>query len=239
MRLFAVLMLGLSCVVGCSRSPVRGTPVAADRDPARDVVAADDRKDGKKEESGPPFKLPGDAAGKLLGQVLPPTPRPGALNSPTRAVPPAATPPRLATLEPALPDVPGPRPVPPKERSAATRPAVVTEEAVDEAFDVPTVPVVPSFETLKKERERSESVHVPPPLPYLATRPDDPVPLDDPTFEASVAATLAAPLPERTRAVPFTVITVPEPFELRRPASTPPLEEGTGVVAGTPVVPKK
>src|SRR5690349_12554867 len=115
-RFFAVLVLGLGVIgaIGCGRTPARGTVVVVD--PSDSMRADDDKKDGKKEEKGPAFKLPADAAGKLLGKVLPPTPRPGLLNSPKRRTPPAATPPRLATLEPTLPDVPAPRPTPLKER---------------------------------------------------------------------------------------------------------------------------
>lgn len=241
-RFFTVLVLGLGVVgaVGCGRAPARDKPVLyVSEGGTGSMRVDDDGKDGKKEEKGPEFKLPADAAGKLLEQVLPPTPRPGLLNSPTRRTPPAATPPRLATLEPTLPDVPAPRPTPLKERKDRSRPVVVTEEAVDDGFDAPAVPVVPSFETLRKDRERSESVHVPPPLPYLGTQIEDRVSFDDPTLDASTEAALIAPLPERTSAVPFTVLTVPEPFELRKPLDVKVPDERSSPQSGTPELPPK
>src|SRR3954468_24286865 len=96
-RFFAVLVLWLGVIgaIGCGRSQGRDKPAIYVSDGGTGSMRVDDdSKDGKKEEKGPEFKLPADAAGRLLEQVLPPTPRPGLLNSPTRRTSPAATPPR-------------------------------------------------------------------------------------------------------------------------------------------------
>ncbi|MGL4551213.1 MAG: hypothetical protein ACRC33_08495, partial [Gemmataceae bacterium] len=99
------------------------------------------------------------------------------------------------------------------------------------------LPARPAFEPGPRAKEPSESVHVPPPLPYLAEPPADRVPVDDPTAEASLAAALAGPVPERTAALPFVRLGVPEPFEWRLPLVATPAEEWEMPAAPTPVKP--
>src|SRR5437016_5165163 len=97
MRRVSVKLLLAGCGVlllaieGCwSRTGLqRNTHLVAARDEG-------DEKESKKVEKGPPFRLPDDAAGRLLGEVLPPAAPPGPLNNPTRLAPPAVPLPRLA-----------------------------------------------------------------------------------------------------------------------------------------------
>ncbi|MBY0229440.1 MAG: hypothetical protein K2W96_09190, partial [Gemmataceae bacterium] len=51
-----------------------------------------------------PVTIPDDDAGRLLGGVLPPTRWPGLLDNPARPAVPAARPPVLPGLDPALPE---------------------------------------------------------------------------------------------------------------------------------------
>jgi hypothetical protein len=186
--------------------------------------------------AGAAFKLPADVGGKALAQVLPPTGRPGVLDNPSRPAPPDAPAPKLAALRPTLPEMPPPSPKVP-EQGKGPRPRTVTEEPLDEGFGTPAQPERPSFEAGEKAKEPSESVHVPPPLPHLATAPADRVPLDDPTLEASTAAVLAGKMPQRTTPLPFVRLSVPEPFEWRIPLLTKAPEEATTPRGPTPTKP--
>jgi len=83
------------------------------------------------------------------------------------------------------------------------------------------VPVLPKAPALPKgERFRLPSVDANqlPPLPLLTPRSvSDRASLEDPTAEVSANAALSAILPQRTRPVPFQRLTIPDPFENRRP----------------------
>ncbi len=116
------------------------------------------------------------------------------------------------------------------------RPRLVVEEQLGEEAGEPPLPRRPSFAAARRVAEASEDVSLPPPLPLLARPLSDPVPVEDATMSASTAAVLAAPLPRRTAAVPFTPTRVPEPFAHRR--TRPSAAEETTVVADSPAVPK-
>ena len=64
--------------------------------------------------------------------------------------------------------------------------------------------------------------------------------LDDPTADASLAAALAARMPERTVPAPFEKLAVPDPFENRqavRSAAAPPEESLPAAGASPPPKP--
>jgi hypothetical protein len=74
-----------------------------------------------------------------------------------------------------------------------------------------------------------------PPLAPLTPQPTpDRASLDDATADASSAAAVAAPLPQRLRPAPFLKMNLPDPFENRRAVQLPPLppEQTTPVTAG-------
>jgi hypothetical protein len=56
------------------------------------------------------------------------------------------------------------------------------------------------------------------------------------TTEASTAAVLAAPLPNRTLMTPFVRVAIPDPFENRKPTPKPASSEEPGPQAATPLV---
>lgn len=185
-----------------------------------------------------PVTLPDDEAGRLLGGVLPPTKRPGLLDNPTRPAASVLRPPVLPGLDPVLPEAPpaAPRMVPVKR--LPPRPRTVTPEEVDEGFGPPAPPALATMETLPKDKERGEDVRQPPGVPYLGLRPEDRVPLDDPTAEASGAAILKGAMPDRDKPVPYARSSVPEPFEFRGPPA-PAAPERLSPQVAAPVPPEK
>ncbi len=165
-----------------------------------------------------PFRLPADPNGMLLGRVLPPTARPGALADPARPAPSVVPPPSLAEpnldLPTVTPDLPR---LPEVVKRSPTRPEFVQEEALEEAFHEPPLPSRPAFVTGERTRIPSVSAALPPPLPILAQPVPDRVSLEDATMEVSSAAALTAAMPNRTTLAPYQRMTVPEPFENRQP----------------------
>jgi hypothetical protein len=221
----AGLLLGMQ---GCSTSSER---VSVDN--ARRVALAPSKEKAAAVEA--PFRLPSDAAGKLLGQVLAPAGHPGRLENPNRGTPPDRTQARLK--EPAVPPPPmtpdPPRPLALVKRTSV-RPELVHTEALEESFSEPDVPSRPSFATGKRIQVRSEDVGLPPPLPVLAQPVPDRVPLDDATMEASTIAALSAALPVQNKPAPYQRMQVPDPYENRLPLtlsvpaeSSPPQADAT------------
>ncbi len=212
MSIRGVMVIVAACVIGCAvgarTAPSEEPETKGEKPPAKD-------------EKGEPFKLPSDAAGKLLSSALTPVQRPGRLDNPTRPAPPPAPPPALAGLDPTLPEMPAPTPKMGPAVKRVLRPRVVVPAPVDEGFGEPLLPGREAFGTLGKTREESEHPVIPPPLPYLAERPTDRVPLDDPTAEASGESVLTGVMPERAKPVPYVRTNVPEPFEFRVPLTLP------------------
>jgi hypothetical protein len=218
-RLGLVIVVGM---LGCS-SPT-GTVV----DPrAAETTSQEKPTSADKTDKGEPFRLPPGEVGKMLGQVLPPRHRPGALHNPGRPAPPAAPVPRFvappAPLPPASVELAR---LPLSGRRAMLRPDLATEERLDDGAPV-NVPREPSFPTEKLARVDTEDVSIPPPLPLMATPVPDRVSLDDATMDVSTAAVLQAPLPRRETPVPFVRLSVPDPFEHRQPLTIPVPEEAT------------
>jgi hypothetical protein len=75
-------------------------------------------------------------------------------------------------------------------------------------------------------------------LPILARPVSDRASLEDPTGDASTAAALAATLPRRVIPAPFLRLSLPEPFEFRRPLTLAVPAEATDPRTSTPQTPK-
>jgi hypothetical protein len=179
-------------------------------------------KEADKEADAPPFRFPDDASGALLAKVLPPTEVKGPLDAPNagprRLTPPAG----LDALPLTLPPSQAPPLRPPAER---TRKPLTPHLTVDETLGLnrgdPEPPQPRSFVTGDRIRLPSVDANQPIPLPILAHPSADRAPLDDPTLEASSDAALAAPMPQRTKTVPYFRVTLPDPYDNRRPINFP------------------
>ncbi len=204
----AGLLLGMQ---GCSSSSER---ISAD-DSRRVALAPSEEKAATLEA---PFRLPADAAGKLLGQVVPPAAHPGRLDNPNRETPRDRTQAHLAEPTAPLPDMtPDPPRTPALVKRSPVRPELMHSEVLEESFLEPDVPSRPSFATGKRIQMRSEDVTLPPPLPVLSQPLPDRVPLDDATKEASTMAALSASMPVRSTPAPYQRMRVPDPYENRLP----------------------
>lgn len=234
----AGLLIGAA---GCSVRTYSGADVVIDEPaapPAKSAAAT--QSVAAKAEAGPPFRLPDDAAGKLLGRVLPPTSSRDPLPDLPRRPALFPAPPRVAESSVSLPPSPAALarlPQPP--RSRPVQPEFVLDESLAGLDRSPTLPQEPAFATSPAVRLDSEDVAIPPPLPVLGTPVADRIPVDDVTTEASTAAVLAAPLPHRTAPAPYVRLSVPRPFEHRESATDPvPLPEGTTPALAAPRLPK-
>src|SRR5262249_20708768 len=123
-------------------------------------------------------------------------------------------------------------------RRPAPRPRVVSEELPGTARESVALPQEASLPMTERVRVASADVHEPLPLPVLATPVIDRASLDDATGEASATAALAVILPPRTSPAPFLRLTVPDPYELRRPLTLVPSTDKAEPVASTPQTPK-
>lgn len=228
-----VLMLLLSlgafalALGGCGRRVPSVAPeslVGVESDPPPSPGAPD----------GPPFHFPSDAGGALLAKVLPPADVHGPLSEPAgpRRAPPAGL------QAPALPLTPPPSLAPPppvlSERNRkSVQPRLVVEEALALGRGDPEPPQPRSFVVGDRIRLPSADVNQPPPLPILAQPTVDRASLDDPTVDASAAAATAATMPQRTYAVPYARVTLPDPFANRQPLSLPVPPDDSGPRTGT------
>jgi hypothetical protein len=88
-------------------------------------------------------------------------------------------------------------------------------------------------------RVPSVDVHEPIPLPMRNQPVSDRASLEDPTADVSTAAALAARMPTGKGKAPFQKLTLPDPYDHRRPAriSIPP--ESDQPVTATPRTPDK
>jgi len=185
-------------------------------------------KEADKEADAPPFRFPDDASGALLAKVLPPTEVKGPLDAPSagprRLAPPAGL------DAPPLP-LPPSRAAPPHLSAERNRKPLAPHLTVDETLGLgrgdPEPPQPRSFVTGDRIRLPSVDANQPIPLPILAHPTADRAPLDDPTQEASAEAALAAPIPQRTKAVPYFRVTLPDPYDNRQPLDFPiPADDG-------------
>jgi hypothetical protein len=228
----AGLLLALG---GCSRSAVVVAPAVVAEQPARPPAPEGPQEESKPE---PPaadgFPFPNDEGGDLLGKLLTPSagPAPGEEGDGPRRF---ARPPAARTPEPPLPPTEADVVRLPVDRPAtAPRPGPVPEGPPLADFRDTVPPPEPGRLAVgKRMRVPSEDMNRPVPLPLLGRPAPDRAPLDDPTADASLAAALAAPVPERTTPAPFVKRTLPDPFEnrlaIRLPARPP--EEAVPVAA--------
>jgi hypothetical protein len=212
---------------GCSATV---PPVAA-----VDVVRAARPEDDK--PAGEPFRLPEDEAGKLVGRAIQPAPRVAPLSRPNLERPALPPPPAFAPSLPPLPAVEVSLPRLAPKKKAALRPHLVAEEGFEDSGPGAT-PSRVRFTTEDRLRVESPDVSLPPPLPILAGPTRDAVTLEDATGPASTASALAAPLPDRARPAPYQRLTLPDPYENRRPLTLTPPAESSTPQAGTPQVAK-
>ncbi len=190
------------------------------------------------EETTTEFRFPDDAGGALLRKILPPRvslaailertdePRhlsgPGSIEHPTGLPGPTLNVVRLAPLSP---------------RGALVPQATLTEELPGS----PAAPIAPApvvFPTGPKTRAERPDPAETPSLPLLAAFVPDRASLEDATRAQSLTAVIAAPIPVRQTAVPFSRQSIPDPFENRRDVRfTHPEPEPSQPLAGTPRVP--
>jgi hypothetical protein len=207
----ASLLLGME---GCSQRTL--SLDVGEESSAKERAAGKSSKGGAEKES--PFRLPADAAGVLLATEVAPRAHPRPLRTSTRPGRPDVPMPRFAEVRLPLPTAPAdlvrlPSPV----RKALARPEFVQEEALEESFLEPVLPQKPRFMTSRPLRVPSEDAALPPPLPLMAQQVPDRVSLEDATMEASTAAVLSAAPRPRQRPAPYQRMSVPEPYEHRRP----------------------
>jgi hypothetical protein len=170
------------------------------------------------------FRFPDDPAGTLLAKALSPAemrpitertteprPRPSSprVEAPLLPLPPCHTDlPRVAIAD-----------------SHTAQPPLVMEEVFFVTFAETLLPAVVALEAAARVRVPSVDVNKSIPLPILAKPSPDRAPLDDATIEASNAAALSGTVSARTKPAPFLKLTLPDPFENRKPvapAVTPP-----------------
>jgi hypothetical protein len=220
MRRLLVRTLLLSCasvLLGAPGCSTRTVSFEID-EPTAGRLADGKKRAGETAETGGAFRLPSDAAGVLLSKELAPRGHPRPLPAPARRTRPDVPAPRFAELRLPLPTAPASLVrLPDTSRKQPVRPEFVQEEGLEESFDEPAVPHKPRFLTSRPAHVPSEDAALPPPLHVMAQPLPDRVPLEDATMEASTAAVLKAPLTPRTTPAPYQRLSVPEPYENRRP----------------------
>ncbi len=184
------------------------------------------------------FVLPDDPGGKLLATLLPPH----------RLAPPVSTgfargPRRLAGLrsleEPTLPVPPNLSALPRPRLEPAARPVrprgLTTDLPLGWYRSGPETPQRPELPAAARVRLPSVDVNRPVELPILALAQPDRAPPTDPTFDASLAAAIAATVPPRTSPAPFLRLTLPDPFEHRQAVQLrePPREDAVPLNQGS------
>ncbi len=185
----------------------------------------------------PSFRFPDDAGGALLAKVLPPSQAGGPAADRARGPRRPTTRQELAPALPLPPTVPVLPRLPAAQRQSP-RPRLTVEESLDVAAHA-ALPQAPALPVGERVRELSPDVNQPLPLPLLARPASDRAPVEDVTAEASAAAAVAAPVPQRTRPAPFLKLTVPDPYQHRRPLGLPVPQESAAPVVSSPTVPKK
>jgi hypothetical protein len=190
-------------------------------------------------EKGPPFRLPADAAGALLGEELAPKLSSRPLRNPSPPSPPAMPFPRFAAprlLLPAVtPDLPR---LPAVVEKTTPRPEFVQEEALEDSFLEVNTPEQPSFAAGRRTRISSEDATLPPPLPVTAQPSPDRASLEDATMEVSTELILAGTLMPVRKATPYQRMSAPEPFEHHIPLTLDVPGESAQPQAGAPRPPK-
>jgi hypothetical protein len=230
----------LGGLMTCGR-PTGRAPTEEAFSPAVARAQAAEELPPPKEEPPPAegFRFPNDAGGALLAKLLPPSQAGGPAAD--RARGPRRSMTRQQLDAPALPLPPTVPVLPrlPASKREPLRPRLTLEEGLDDVAaraPLPQALVLPAGERV---RELSPDVNQPVPLPVLARPASDRAPVEDVTGAASAAAALAAPMPQRTTPAPFLKLTVPDPYEHRRPLGLPAPPERAAPQAGSPTAPKK
>lgn len=225
-------------LLGCSRPTVVMAPPDPSQadEPAVHKTAAREQADQPEED---PFAFPDDAGGVLLAKVLPPKAVETAWRQPTgplrRSSVSTLMRPSALPLPPSHADLPR---LPDEEKCAPLRPRFVLEETLGNLAKAPVLPQPSSLPAAARVHVPSLDVNQPPPLP-MRTRPaPDRASLDDPTWEASTAAALAAPIPARAVKAPFLKLTLPDPYGRRR-TGVPAAEEAKDFPLGSPQTPRR
>jgi hypothetical protein len=162
------------------------------------------------------FVFPADRGGKLLSQILPPSEAVGSLRASDGAEPRRfGDVSRMMTLPTALPPLEPDMPYATlKSTGRGLEPHLLPEEAPLSRFVMdPVLPQIVELPASRGVRLPSVPVDQVPTLSFLAQGLADRASLDDPTAEYSVAAALAAPLPDRSMPAPFVRLSLADPFE--------------------------
>jgi hypothetical protein len=186
------------------------------------------------------FRFPDDAGGTLLAKILPP----GEMEEQNEN----RGEPLCHFSPPGEPPVPS-LPLPPSEAALAELPAetttvafsprMVTEEPLADFSEAAPLLPAPPMPVGARIRVPSVDVNQPIPLPVRPQPVPDRASLDDPTAEFSAAAAVSAKMPTRQGKAPFLKLTLPDPYDHRRPAriSIPP--ESDQPVTATPRTPDR
>ena len=154
---------------------------------------------------------------------------------------PRRPPPALDARPPVLPPPsiqPAPPPVPGERNRKTPAPRLAIDETLGLGRGDPRPPEPRRLAVGARVRLPSPDVNQPIPLPILAQPTADRASLDDPTGDASAEAALAAAMPKRTMPVPYSRLTLPDPFDNRRPLGVPPPAEDDRPRTGTVHPPK-
>jgi hypothetical protein len=242
MRQLRWLMAVLACLgalaTGCGRRAVVDAVVD---DGLATVVKADQHKGPEPAPAaGEPFAFPRDPAGVLLSKRLHPE---NTLSGPgDRRTEPVPRPtPRFLEVQPgpsAVPPAPGlVPPLPQKAYGLGQRPHLVTEELPPNPVEAVALPQPIVLATTARTRVEAPDVNAPPRLPILAQAISERASLDDATSDASMNFVLAAAMPQRGVMVPFLRLSIPDPYENRRPLTLSLPPEPTDPMLGSPRLP--
>jgi hypothetical protein len=228
-------LLLLGCLpAGCSRHSTGISPESEASAAESAELVTSDQGAAVPSKSDSEFPFPADKGGRLLADRLrpanqvPPLPedKPTAskrLASPVKLENPELSLPKLSI--PSLPSIP-------LAKTKQIRPTLVEGEPPlsRERLDLPG-PGPVRLAAGPKVAWPSPDINQPIRLPILARQVTDRASLDDPSGDASLAAALAAKVPDRTTQAPFLKLTIPDPFEHRNtvrlraaPAITFPIE---------------
>jgi hypothetical protein len=217
-----VVLLGWSGLVpaGCNQQAGRFAVVGPHPEGVADAEGAGGAGSGhftaageQAVPSGEGFVFSKDKGGEALFRILPPA---GVL-PPGRDLPAGPVllrePPDVLRPSLPLPALSGLPVVTPPQKPLPLRPRHLAEQTPLTDHRVhPAVPVLREFSTGARIAIAAD-VDKAVPLPYLGIAGYDRVPLEDPTADASLQAALTGPAPPRTAPVPFTPLTLPDPFQ--------------------------
>jgi hypothetical protein len=229
----AVLVAGLVALLGgCNRSAVTVAPPVAVVAQQQAAAPAEEAPAPARADAAPGdgFRFPDDHGGEMLGKLLTPStgPLPGEDDAGPRRFG------RSRALVPPAPPLPPGRVevarLPDRHSTAVVRPGPLPEgPPLADERGTPAPPEAVRLPAGERVRLPSEDVNRPVPLPPLGQPAPDRAPLDDPTADASLAAALAARMPERTTPAPFVKLDVPDPFENRHAVRLPALPPDASV----------